>query len=485
MELSDLGDNLYQFSLLLLCGLMDLKELVKNTNQLVQQEGHTLQDLIQKNNFPSNAESIIQLIRENEAQLIKPSEDDYAGLLNALKKRREISLKATYAATMHLLKPDMFPLKSLDNFNTNLQSEKNILKDPAMAESEELSQADIEALLAGNLSDKNDKKPKVVDDQLSNDDIEALLAAESKPKADSKKAATPEVDLDALIDEVSPSSKKAAISPSKKEEQFSNEDIEALLAGEAPKDSAKKESSDAESELNSFLESNNVQEDSAQISEDDIQALLEAQSSQDKKNPLVQALNDEIANNTKGNTNKIKKPEPIIESPKFEAEAEESVSDKTKMPQDIFPSQKNLEELITENQKSPQPADEFDFKSLGEEFNKIKSIPTTTPAPSTFIKDAIKPTVNSSQTNTEDLLNCTDVKERVLSDVYALYVNKGGKPVLHAECQSREDAKKAYLQAMQNYPQNSLFIEKISRKEIIVIKESKEIINLKIDITFE
>lgn len=472
---------------------MDLKELVKNANQLVQQEGHTLQELIQKNDFPSNAEAIIQLIRDNEDLLNKPSEDDYAGLLNALKKRREISLKATYAATLHLLKPDEFPLKSLDNFNSNLQSEKNDPKDPAMAESEELSQEDIEALLAGNISGKKDKKTEIIDDQLSNDDIEALLAAEAKPKTENKKPNTPEVDLDAFLEEVAPTTKKTSSNSSKiikEEEQFSNEDIEALLAGEQPKSTAKNKNLDAESELNSFLEKNNHHEDSAQISEDDIQALIEAQNSQDQKNPLIQVLGEETDNSRKrtGNTNKIV---PIFEESKpiLEVEAEESVSDKTKIPEDVFPSQKNLEELLAENQieETPKPGDEYDFSSLNEDLNQIKSIPTGKALPNqpTYIKETAKPSPSLNQEKMEELLNSTDVKERILSDVYALYVNKGGKPALYAECQSRDDAKKAYLQAMQNYPQNSLFIEKISRKEIIVIKESKEIINLKIDITFE
>jgi hypothetical protein len=471
---------------------MDLKELVKNANQLVQQEGHTLQELIQKNNFPSNAEEIIQLIRNNENLIDTPSEEDYAGLLGALKKRREISLKATYAATMHLLKPDKFPLKSLDNFNSNLQSEKNKSKDPAMAESEELSQEDIEALLAGNVSSKKDKKAEIIDDQLSNDDIEALLAAEAKPKTENKKTNAPEVDLDAFLEEVAPSSKKTSTNSSKiAKEEFSNEDIEALLAGEPPKGSTKNKNLDAESELNSFMEKNDHHEEKAHISEDDIQALIEAQNSQDQKNPLIQALGDETENNAKKRTGNTKKIEPLIEEPKpiLEAEAEDSVSDRTKMPEDVFPSQKNLEDLLTENQniENPKTDDDYDFSSLNEELNQIQSIPTekTMPLANSYIKETPKPVAGLNQEKMAELLNSSDVKERILSDVYALYVNKGGKPALYAECQSRDDAKKAYLQAMQNYPQNSLFIEKISRKEIIVIKESKEIINLKVNITFE
>ena len=102
---------------------MDIKELIHKANQLVHEEGHTLQELLEKNNFPSEVDAIIQVIKENESLIDTPSAEDYSGLKNALIKRRQISLKATYAAISHILLPEKFPLKSLDNFKSNLQSE--------------------------------------------------------------------------------------------------------------------------------------------------------------------------------------------------------------------------------------------------------------------------------------------------------------------------------------------------------------------------
>ena len=480
---------------------MDLKELVHKANQLVQKEGHTLQELLEKNDFPGNANAIIDVIKDNEFLIDTPTDEDYDGLSKALAKRREISLKATYAAVSHILLPTKFPLKSLDNFKGNLQSEKNKPKEILMPESEELSQEDIEALLAGNITESKSKKSSA-DDQLSNDDIEALLAGigPSKPptKAHEKEDISQD-EIEMLLASTGNMSKPAAApapaKAQKEEEELSQDDIEALLAGEPKKQKAspapakaKEEDFDLSDEaMNKLLsggESNG--EDSEQISEDDIQSLLEAQVEQDNKNPLAMALNLEESallrtKKPSSNTEKLtpKKPEPVPEPAAIEFTAEE-----TNLPQDVFPPSRSLEELLVENdiEEAMEDVQPEPVKAKASPSSKIEAKPI--PQEKTGSRVSIKHQSPPNE-NVDEILRGGDVKERVLSDVYALYVNKAGKPSLHAECATRDDVKKAYLLAMQSFPQNSLFIEKISRKEIIVVKETKEIINLKVNISFD
>lgn len=453
---------------------MNLKELIQKANHLVHEEGHTLHELLEKNQFPAQVDAIIQIIKENENLIETPTEEDYKGLKKALEKRREISLKATYAAISHLLLPDKFPLKSLDNFNSNLQSEKKPSKENPMPESEELSQEDIEALLAGNNSANKDKKPKKEDDQLSNDDIEALLAGAKTPPKPEKKEKAPTAKIEGIK---STETSKPVSSPAKSnkaEEEFSQEEIEALLAGEPAKNTAKSNKPESDISLEDLNNLLNPGEESDQISEDDIQSLLAAQDEQDKENPLVMALNNEEdtpAIRIRGNTDKISgknkevTPVPSKQEMNFES---------TNIPQDVFPISKTVEELLLEKDKG------IDNSSI-----KAKQPETQEKPENVFVAPSSQTKPIASTEKLENLMQSGDVKERILNDVYALYVNKNGKPVLHAECPTREEIKKAYLNAMQNYPQNSLFIEKISRKEIIVIKETKEIINLKVNISFE
>jgi hypothetical protein len=485
---------------------MDLKELVHKANQLVQKEGHTLQELLEKNDFPGNANAIIEVIKDNEFLIDTPTDEDYDGLSKALAKRREISLKATYAAVSHILLPTKFPLKSLDNFKGNLQSEKNKPKEILMPESEELSQEDIEALLAGNITESKDKKASA-DDQLSNDDIEALLAGIGPSKPPTKEHEKEDISQDeielllASTGNISkPSAASAPAKAQKEQEELSQDDIEALLAGEpktqkaSPAPAKAKEddfdlSDEAMNKLLSGGESHG--EDSEQISEDDIQSLLEAQVEQDNKNPLAMALNLEESallrtkkpnNNTDRMTPKQPELEPAPAPIEFTAE-------ETNLPQDIFPPSKSLEELLVENDieesignVQPEPEIPEPVKAKASTSSKIETKPIIQE------KSASRVSVkhqNPANENIDEILRGGDIKERVLSDVYALYVNKAGKPSLHAECATRDDVKKAYLLAMQNFPQNSLFIEKISRKEIIVVKETKEIINLKVNISFD
>lgn len=446
---------------------MNLKELIHKSNQLVHVEGHTLHELIEKNEFPSNVNDIIQLIKENESLIDTPVEEDYLSLKTALEKRREISLKATYAAISHLLLPEKFPLKSLDKFKSNLQSETKPQKESPMPESEELSQEDIEALLAGGLSDNKPKKSITInEDQLSNEDIDALLAGAKELE----KSESPPIEPD--------TSKEKLTLPTNsiKEDEFSQDDIEALLAGNSKTKPATSEKEDFSiEELNNLIGADTLGEESDQISEDDIKSLLEAQDEQDQTDPLAKALNIpegqiSLPRKSSGNTEKIQGKAPEPSKTKIE-----EFPDKTNIPQNIFPSEKSIEELFSEKDLiSDSPP-----LMLDDEINLDKK------ESNLEAKSNNKDDQKKSMENLDDKRKDGEVRERILEDVFALYINKDGKPVLHAKCPTREEIKKAYLQAMQNYPQNSLFIEKISRKEVIILKETKEIINLKINISFE
>ena len=480
---------------------MNLKELMLQSNQLVQQEGRTLEELLKKNQFPSTADEIVQLIQNHQELIEEPSSEDYTSLANALSKRRPVSLQATFAAISHILMPQQFPLKSLDNFKSNLQSVKNNQKEIPMAESEELSQEDIEALLAGNLSEKKTQKVSP-EDQISNDDINNLLASMDSLPGGNKKEDLSKGEIKSLFAEVNSGNKKPPVPASpNKEEEFSQDEIEALLSGNSAKNSPPpskaKDSATSDEKMNALLSADIQGEESEQISEDDIQSLLEAQVAQDNTNPLVQILNSDkqkvvIPKKASSNTEKLLASNIGTNVAPSNAD---STSFETKIPQDVFPSIPSIEDLLLENSRENEallakidaPLD-LAADGMEEKLEPPNSKSLSKTNIETTAKEIAKVSAkqqNKSKVETNDLLTGGDVRERILSDVYALYVNKGGKPTLQTECGTREDIQKAYIQAMQSFPQNSLFIEKISRKEIIVIKESKEIINLKVNITFE
>lgn len=465
---------------------MDLKELVQKANRLVQTEGAEIQEILQKKNSSFTATDIIHLIKAHAERIGVTEESEYKSLQEALSKRREISLNATFIALLRILRPDESPLKFLDNLESNLQSEKILQKDEPMAESEELSQADIEALLAGNTPKaeqakavSNSNKPQ--DSQLSNDDIEALLAGLTPSSTSSKESAS------------KPNVPNNTASTKSVSENFSQEDIEALLSGENT-NQAKKSSTAVEednlskNDIEQLLSQAKNTEEKEQLSVDDIQALLDAQQAQDETNPLAKALDIE---GKKSVTN-----EPILEQTapleidaapiKSETILEESNFEKTKMPQDIFSSTEALESLIKAGNDTSPKEQVTEGQPIKHE---VHTIPDTSTKNLPF--ESFSP--SNSTTNFQHIVSGKtieaskgdEIKERLLNDTFALYVNNEGKPTLFTQCPTREEVKKAYLKALQSYPQNSLFIEKISRKEIVIVKESKEIVNLKINISFD
>lgn len=467
--------------------MFTLKEIVQNANLMVKDHSDDLKEIITQHNLPGNADAIITFIKENEASIVKPSEEEYAGLLGALKKRREVSLKATYAGIATQLLPNQYTLKNLDNNNNNLQSEKNIEEETPMAD-EELSQDEIEALLAGNAPADNDAS-----DEMSNDDIEALL----------NEAASEESGTSSQSDELSQDDIEALLAGNATEEEsaeLNQDDIQALLTDNTTDETPKEPEVEEESaELNqddieSLLAGNPEVEpeekitteakeeplESEMISEDDIQDLLDSQFTEPEDLADEKDDGDDIQALLEAQEKSdAKEEQPATSEGVLEKEEE------TRIPSGVFPSTANIEDIMgqEEPETTPIPVVVEEAIERREESPAIANIQPTTFTPEENIKNI---QINAApSTSYQELAADGDVRERLLQDVYALYVNTGGKPILQTECATKDEIKKVYMAAIQNFPQNSLFIEKISRKEIIVVKESREIINLKVNISFE
>ncbi|PCJ61340.1 MAG: hypothetical protein COA79_07090 [Planctomycetota bacterium] len=478
-----------------------LQEIVQHANIMVKNRPDELQEIITRENLPGDAEKIIAYIKENESKIEKPSDEEYNGLLEALKKRREVSLQATFAGIKAQFLPNQFSLNNLDNNNNNLQSEKNIEKETPMAD-EELSQDEIEALLAGNAPDDDND----TSDQMSNDDIEALLNDASGESDSLQSDELSQDDIESLLAGNAPDDDSTKEDAGEESADLDQNDIEALLAentpGEESSDSADVDEDDIEALLagntdstpednsNEAVDSAPPPVESEQVSEDDIQSLLDSQDGEAEDilsgdNGDIEALleaqeESDAEENTDEDPDEVEvmeeDPDPQVDNVIPEEE--------TRIPSGVFPTTPNMEEIMGEI----EPDTENTPLIFDEPLERRVEPPIVPAAPEpTFTRaEPVQQNIEiAPATSYQELPSNGDVRERLLQNVYALYVNTGGKPILQSECATKEEIKKAYTAAIQNFPQNSLFIEKISRKEIIVVKESREIISLKVNISFE
>lgn len=433
---------------------MNLKELITRSNQRVSNDTEQVLRISSRHKFSGDVDRILDFIRENSSLLDDSDEElekQFGSLKQALASRGPLSLKMTHGAIAFELQPETYndndaqdetagPERNAEGdntMNTDQEGEKNMAE--GEEKNEQVNQQDIDEFFSDESDEKDSEGFSVSEDDIQNllDETDPEKEGESSAEAEADAAPLSESEIDKIMNEESGNEGEAAVN-----------EIEKLLEENADSDGGGGEAEAAESAAD---------ED---VSEEE--PTLPAENG-------PEVASDTMLSDTAPKTEDGEKPAQAADDPKA-TDLPEADSEAAPEPEEA----PLLEEHLAAGEGSAQEAPASVQEDVPAENSRETTGTEEEPVPAAEPVDESCPE-EPSERSTE---------ERIAGERFVLYVNIGNGPTQIAESQDKEDIKNAYLDALKKHSQNELFIERIVRKEVIVIREEKEAVTLSLKLTF-
>ncbi len=401
---------------------MNLKELITKANQRVSKDTEQVLKIASKHKFSGEVDRILDFIRENSS-LLDDSEEELEKQFGSLKQALASREPLSLKMTHGAVAFEMLP----DTYNdAQDEPDENAEGDSKMNTDQEGEK---------NMADGEEKN-----EQVNQQDIDDFFSDESDESSGDGFSVS-EDDIQNLLDETDPENDKDASDASADENgtPLSESEIDKIMNEKLLDESADNDAVEQEAESVEPAAKENGLEDQALPSED-------APETESPAEPAETEPETDLAADMEKPSDSADEPEaPLLEE--HLAAADDS----------------DVETASPAEEEAPATQDEAVAPEAEEE-----SVPVAEPVEEPVAEEA-------SGKSTE---------ERIAGERFVLYVNMGSGPTQIAESQDKEDIKNAYLDALKKHSQNELFIERIVRKEVVVIREEKEVVNLSLQLSF-
>ena len=410
---------------------MNLKELIVNANKKVSTDPKAVLAILKKNGFEGTVEGILDFIRENHDRLDENEQDleeQFAGLREALQKRDAEALKMTMAAVAAELLPEKYHPES---------GTASTAEEPESPGEETMNED----------HEKTGKEQK--EEAVSQEDIDGFFADDTAEGGEDEEHSVSQDDIEDLLQQTE---EGASESGSEAGQAVSEDDIDKIMEQAEAAEGTQEDVKPAEEDTSGGKE---TAEDAAAatVAKQTPEAGTEGGAEAADKSPVPDA-DDAAADQPKEEALEDEAPGPQVREVPEEKTAPEDAAEKAGEPEG--PQAPDSDDAIPAESESPESpaagADETGDRSVSPE-----------PVSATGDKNA---------------------EERIADERYVLYLNVGDGPQKIAESPDKEKVKEKYLGALKKHSQNQLFIEKIVRKEVVVVREEKEVVNLSLNITF-